>query len=337
MKDGRSSLFTHVPRITQLFRICFPWAQVHRLMESVASTDAKDCQAMSDGVGDLPWYVDAGGITLCHRPRLYWVTWELLEGEGVAFGYGSDGSLPLQGEVSLQAQADNALYLESGWNMHQHRRLPTFTTSRPSPTPLKRPAGLRTCASHEVARWRADSHRFPPYQYKDENCLFNNSGEYRVPSVLEREVILGFPKDYTSQCMPKKEHGTTRHSDCRLTLLGNTWCVPVVAWLISSLLVVLGFMTKLCPQDIVDRLRPGQGRTLQRLLVRPPIRGSTSSYPSCPGLVQKLSSLVSLKGEDLLLQAPTEAPVKFHRSISMSWSSDRSLPPSSTGWNSLEI
>ena len=313
LKDCRSNLFTHVPRITQLFRVCFPWAQVHRLMESVASMDAQDCWTMSEEVGELPWYLDACGVTLCHRPRLYWITWELLQGDGVAFGYGSEGALPLQGEVSLEAQLDGTLYLESGWSMHEHRRLPTFTTSRPSFAPLKRPAGLRSCAPHELLRWREDLHRFPPYQYKDENCLFSAAGEFRVPSVPEREVILGFPRDYTSQCMPKKDHGTARHNDNRLSLLGNTWCVPVVAWLISNLLVILGFLEKLSPQDIVNRLKPGQGRTLQGLLLRPPIRGSTSSYPSSAGLVQKLSNLVSLKGEDLLLQAPTESPVKFHR------------------------
>ena len=313
LRDGRSSLFVHVPRITKLFQALFPWAQVHRLMESVASMDAEDCRIMSQEVEDYPWYIEATGVALCHRPRLYWVSWELLEGPGVCLGYGTDGALPLQGEVCLRAEVAPELYLESGWTLQADKRLPTFTTSRPSSTPPKRPAGLRSCAAHEEARWHSDWHRFPPYQYKDENCLVSNAGELRVPSINEREVIMGFPKNYTSQCMPKKDHDTTRHRDCRLTLLGNSWCVPVVAWLLSNLLNMLGFMEKVTPQQIVDRLRPGQGRTLQGLLLRPPMRASTSSFPPTPGLVQKLCGLISLKGEDILLQAPTDTPVKFHR------------------------
>ena len=55
-----------------------PWAQVHRLMESVASMSEEDRAVMSDGVGSQPYWTDAFGLTLCHRPRLYWPTWELM-------------------------------------------------------------------------------------------------------------------------------------------------------------------------------------------------------------------------------------------------------------------
>ena len=39
LRDARSCLFTHVPRIEQLCRAAFPWAQVHRMAENVASMD----------------------------------------------------------------------------------------------------------------------------------------------------------------------------------------------------------------------------------------------------------------------------------------------------------
>ena len=313
LRDERSHLFVHVPRVISLLRQAFPWAQVHSLVESVASMDAKDCQAMNEGLEDQPWYIDADGVTLCHRPRLYWLSWDLVTSDGVALGQGSDGRLPIKGEVQLSAEKSSQDYLEPGWNLASGKSLPTFTTSRPSSTPLKRPAGLKTCQEHERARWVEDLHRFPPYQYKDENCLTDSKGSKRIPNVAEREVILGFPLGYTSQCMSKTHHDTTRHSDCRLTLLGNTWCVPVIAWLLSCLLSLLGFIEPLTPQMIVDRLVPGKGRTLQGLLQRPPIRVSTSSYPCSSELVRRLSTLVSLKGEDILLQAPTDTPAKFHR------------------------
>lgn len=36
--------------------------------------DEKDRQAMSEEVGLLPWAIDAVGVSLARRPRLYWVT-----------------------------------------------------------------------------------------------------------------------------------------------------------------------------------------------------------------------------------------------------------------------
>ena len=82
LRDARSSLFQEVPRIEQDFRELFPWAQVHRLMESVASMAQEDREIMSEGAQSLPFKIDSIGMTLCHRPRLYWCTWELQSSAG---------------------------------------------------------------------------------------------------------------------------------------------------------------------------------------------------------------------------------------------------------------
>ena len=75
--DDRSKLFVFVPRVHEWLTKWFPWCQVHRLMESVASMDFKDQAVMSEAVGQLPLFCDAGTLTWCHRPRLYWVSWEI--------------------------------------------------------------------------------------------------------------------------------------------------------------------------------------------------------------------------------------------------------------------
>lgn len=74
LKDHRSCLFTHVPRIEALVRQAFPWAQVHSLTESVQSMDQSDRHTMSSSFGRLPWAIDAAGVSLARRPRLYWVS-----------------------------------------------------------------------------------------------------------------------------------------------------------------------------------------------------------------------------------------------------------------------
>ena len=58
----------------------------------------------------------------------------------------------------------------------------------------------------------------------------------------------------------------------------------------------------------------GRGSQLQSLLMRPPLHRPGSVKPkSTIALTRKLLGLVSVKGEDLLLQASSEMLVKFHR------------------------
>ena len=68
------------------------WAQVHWLMESVASMSSEDRQIMSQGGSSQSYRIDSFGLTLCHRPRLYWPTCQLI-------------SDPLQGAVVSQPEA----------------------------------------------------------------------------------------------------------------------------------------------------------------------------------------------------------------------------------------
>ena len=161
LRDSRSSLFPHVARIKLLCQRHFPWAQVRSLTENVASMDAKDCEVMNRSYGLEPWYIDSAGISLSHRPRLYWLDWEIREEAGVSIVWGSDGRLPIQGEVTLDSQVIPGEFLEPGASMIGDT-FPTFTTARPSQVPLRKPAGLKDCSPEEVLRWKADRHRFAP-------------------------------------------------------------------------------------------------------------------------------------------------------------------------------
>eukprot|EP00435_Cladocopium_sp_Y103_P019508 s2655_g4.t1 len=316
LKDERSCLFQHVPRIRSLLRQHFPWAQVKSLMESVASMSQEDREVMSEAFGTAPYQIDAAGVCLAHRPRLYWCDWELVDMEGarVSCNAGERPSCAIH-SVILEASLDYHDYLEPGWRLqHAGQRLPTFTTSRPSAMPGRRPAGLQQCQAHEKQRWASDQHRFPPYQYKDSNCIINRRGEKRIASLLEREVIMGMPAQYTQHCLPKNLRGGSTYNDVRLTLVGNAWCVQVVAWIIGCLTGMLGLSPWFSPQQVVQACRPGGSGELQRLLIRPPVRRELT-VPLAPGslLVKKLAGLVSIKGEDLLLQASSEQQVKYQR------------------------
>lgn len=222
MKDERSVLFLHVKRIEGLVKQCFPWCQVHTLMESVASMDEEDKNTMSESFEDVPWKCDAGTLTWCSRPRLYWITWGLEEGEGVVLQCGDKGR-----EVILTAWQDLEAASKPGWiKVDPSRAYPTFTTSRPRSRPGHKPAGVQHCTEEEVSRWIDDQHRFPPYQYQTKNLLINKKGDLRVPDVEEREFLLGFPVGYTANCLPKGQRKGESYNDVRLTLLGNTCQFP---------------------------------------------------------------------------------------------------------------
>ena len=306
VRDERSSLFVHVPRICNLLRQGFPWAQVHELVENVASMSGEDRALMSETFGRLPHKIDSKGICLCSRPRLYWTSWTLAEEPGVSFAREKEVGWKSFDTVHLSAEVESSAFLQKGWSLREGCTLPTFTTSRPRSSPGRRPAGLDTCAAHELQRWREDSYRFPPYQYKDNHGLWSKKGAWRQPNVQEREIIMGFPLDYTKNCVVKAEQKGSSYDDARLSLLGNSWQVGVVAWLIMQLMVPLGLCLKRSLQELVNEFTPGKGSSFYHVLMRPPFPGrqSLASSPDTISLVRKLMGMTTSKGEDLMGQRP---------------------------------
>lgn len=202
-----------------------------------------------------------------------------------------------------------------GWTQNSETHLPTFTTSRPRDKPGYKPAGLQQCLKEDLQRWKDDQHRFPPYQYQAKYLLRSKRGLLRIPNVQEREVIMGFPKDFTVQCLPKKDQGSAYHNDVRLSLVGNSWNVTVVAWLLSQLGARLGLNPWFSPQDVVKRTSPGCTKDLQTFLNRPSMQTSRrgGGIHNQLELVKKLLCLVSIKGEDILIQSSSEDLTRYQR------------------------
>ena len=315
LRDARSSLFQEIPRITSCIKRIFHWAQVHELVENVASMSEADRVIMSRKFERAPFRIDLRDISLCSRPRLYWVTWELRSGSGasvtepVGDSYSGCGSVRLWGEVEAKA------FLQPGWSLMEGGYLPTFTTSRPRDGPGRRPAGIEGCQEHEKARWAQDAFRFPPYQYKDANGLWSKRGEWRRPDSTEREACLGFPVGYTRNCVPKGQQQGEAYEDIRLTLLGNSWHVAIVAWLIQQLTLPLGLCKTGDLQQLLRNLTPGQASDFSTMLTRPPLHGRHALVKEADTelLVKKLIGLSSMKGEDLMVQSGSDPAPRYFR------------------------
>lgn len=100
---------------------------------------------MSEAFGNFPWVIDAGGVSLARRPRLYWTEWELHPSCGAIFGTSEQ-------QVQLVAKVHPEEFLTPGWKLNGHPPLPTFTTSRPQSKPGYKPAGLNSCSWEERQR-----------------------------------------------------------------------------------------------------------------------------------------------------------------------------------------
>ena len=314
LRDHRSRLHSHVSRIRDLLRKSFPWAQVHTVMESVLSMDEADRQVMSQDIGMLPYAIDAAGVSLARRPRLYWVSWELHSGGGAIVTSAPGSEWHHLAQVDLHGQVDESRYLTPGWTRSSEEPFPTFTTARPRGHPGRRPAGLDKLSDEERQEWEEDSFRFPPYQYQHKYQVWKGSS-HRLVNTEERETILGFPRGYTTQCVPKSQQKTIEHDDLRKTLLGNSWSVTVVSWLLAQLGAQLGLIPPMTVQDCIDATAPGAATHMATFLSRPLMRGPNKALR--PGneavLAKKLVNLVSIKGEDILLTAQTEDTLRYHR------------------------
>ena len=98
-------------------------------------------------------------------------------------------------------------------------------------------------------------------------------------------------------------------------MIGNSWNVTVVAWLLSQLGFIRGLNPSFSVQDLVDRTAPGCSKDLQTFLSRPPLaRVPRTQQDGKPlRLVKKLLTLVSIKGEDISLQTSSDDLARYQR------------------------
>lgn len=126
--------------------------------------------------------------------------------------------------------------------------------------------------------------------------------------------MMGFPLKYTAPCAPKGQRTGAGYNDTRLSLLGNSWSVPVISWLLGQFLGRLGVVRTPSCQDVLDAMIPGQSSSAQGRLVRLPITVQEANGVVPPyQLAFKLGNLVSMKGDGVLLTTPSSQMTRFHR------------------------
>ena len=128
---------------------------------------------------------------------------------------------------------------------------------------------------------------------------------------------MGLPVGYTQMCMTKNQRKSIEYNDKRLSLIGNGWSVPVVAWFLGQLVGTRGLGPRLTPKEVMTRLKLEGNPCIQSRLMRPPLRiDQTRSGVPEQALIKQLAGLVStkVKGADLMLNS-TPDEIQGHQRL----------------------
>ncbi|CAE7349712.1 unnamed protein product [Symbiodinium sp. CCMP2592] len=312
----RSGSVSVIQPLIRMLRQSFSWCPVHFIQESVFQMDLGDRQEFTRAAGVLPIRICASELSPCRRDRLYWIDWTVEAGDGAHITPSTTTTRAGFHEVHFEVNRDFVGVFHPRWGMMPGVDcLATFTTSQPSEIQPTHAAGISKCSPDVLARWKDDRHRFPPYQYRDQNLLVHANATKRIPSVDERERCMGMPRNYTFNSLPKNQVKSQpqHHEDVRMSLVGNAWSVPVIAWLLLQLLNPLGLCLVKSLSGILDILFRDCPILSDSLLSWHSfdrgccIRQSESELT----LVRKLMTLISTKGDDVLIQPSGVVVVLF--------------------------
>ena len=247
LEGERSRLFFEVPRIIGLVKSHFE-VPVEYFVENVASMTADNVEQFSDVLGVKPIFLDAHHFCHCRRPRLYWPSWkveaqgtEVLEDMGLWWKW-----------VFPCVRGPASEWLEPGctWTPKAPGHLPTFTRPKRRQRPPYKPAGVETASAAALERWKDDSYFVQVYNYEEHNMITTPEGNLRLPSLVEKERVMGFDRGYVSSSFGSKATASQKEL-IGGQMIGNTFNVYSIIMLLHECLRQHGAQTKRCPQQLV--------------------------------------------------------------------------------------
>ena len=299
--------------IVSLVRVAFPWASVHCFLEGLSSMKTHARARLTQMMGVIPFEIDAFPLAPCRRKRLFWVDWPLRVHDGLAIFQPVHVSDLACGTVEFQGDFRSETCLERGCTVSpDFVSFPTFTVPNPQADHLAHTFAWSCGAQAARQRWAEDGCRFPPHQYESRHCVITPQGSLRLPSVLERERMMGLPDHYTLQALNKtlRKSEPVHLENTRLSMLGSMGSLPVVAVLLMFLLSPESLCDVSSFQELKSRLYRQSCSSLQRFLLTPSCVPRPDEPISSLHLIRRICSFLSTRGSDVLLCAPSA-----HRSL----------------------
>ena len=254
LSGARSGLFLEVPRIHQLLKKYFK-QKLEWFVENVASMHKTNRDCFTDILGVPPIRLCSSVFVPARRPRYYWCTWTArTTGEFLVVDNGSTSSPDRYYDVKRVSGSPVALdWTAEGWRWGGGTRpVPTLLCPRPASSRPRLPAGIRTASDGAKRRWAHDDHRYHLGWYEVTSMVENiQTGALRTPSPEEREALLGFDRDYTK--VAHKDPKASHLDDTRNFLLGNSFSVYSVSWLVQQLFLARGLLKDELPPATLFR------------------------------------------------------------------------------------
>ena len=244
-------LFAELLRVIGLLKSFFT-VPVHYFVENVASLSESAYEWFNSTLQSKPILVDAKWFTWCHRPRYFWCSWmpyPQQDEEMRKFKCYDEWIFPL-----CRDRVNSWLQQDGEWNGHESGWLPCLTQPQARTKPPSDALGLAEASTGAVERWKADDYRLPVANYEVINMIGNSEGVLRLPSLCERELLMGFDKGYIEGTLP---HKMSHEAKFMLggKMLGRTQCVHVLVMLVHSLLSLFGHSEARVHRELIRQIR----------------------------------------------------------------------------------
>ena len=282
------------------------FCKVKFCIENVASMDEEARHTISDELGIAPVKLDPSDAMPISRPRFAWCSVSLYEMEGLHLWTERDYFRAYVDAGDLQ----QSQWIRPGWswNAPAGTVFPTFMKSIKRTTPPPAPAGLSRTPAAACERWRKDSFRYPPYQYKDQFLVEHATEEPRLLDSTERELLLGFGAQHTVTCMSASEakKNLRTYEDVRCSLCGDSFSIFSFAIMASMMSAEL--TPRMSPAQILQRLGLAPGCSVHPSVQVPMTRwlsygGDGTQYHPLQELSQHLGLSVNHTGSDVKINS----------------------------------
>ena len=234
LEDPRSRLFWSMLHLIDRLEALYPKLDWCKAYENVDSGPVEDLHCVSTTLGVQPYHICGSNVGHCRRPRLYWlIGWDILKTDEVSLLE----ERPQWQEIRLSCSFPPIeKFLKPGniWlNEDEVRFFPTSVRFIPRRKPPRQPAGLHLCNAEAKLRWKNSKFAYPPYQFRNCNCILRKSGKIEPPNTEERELMHGFKPGHTAPAVRSSEEKTAAGDEIRRSLMGNTFHCIIVAWLLN--------------------------------------------------------------------------------------------------------
>ena len=265
--DGtKSSLFWDYLHLLEIMVVAFQGLDYIDLLENVSSMDVHWIGVMNAATGRRAISMGPDKMSRVRRSRLFFCNFpvlELLRGCPWAlispdehFDLIELDTIPVDFEWTLKGTIE---FLGG-----EAEVLPTMTRSIPRYRPPLQPAGLNKLNGVEVARWKADFFRFPPYSYQTCFAFKNDLGNIVSAPAFLREFVHFVPRDFTAPIHGKVEGRAVDPQtkfDFQACCIGNGFHVGVAALLMGCGLYHYKHIDSIpSPAEVAMRFLQKEGR-----------------------------------------------------------------------------